>query len=299
MKLAYLAAFRAVMVSGTVSAAAEVLGRSQPAVSRLLDQLEEELGVQLFERRRGLISPTPIATQLLDAVDQTYLSLDTLRSLAKRASEKKDSRVSTAIMPALGLGFVPKVLERFRVDWPSTRVDLAVQLSASVEDLASRQQIDIGIAEMPLRRSGFRTEPFSATPYLAAIPRNHTLASKKTIRPRDLLGVPFVARTPFTPAGHLVMEAFLSSGVPLDPAYETTLSSTAYELAKRGLAVALVDPYTALEQLDDRVVLARFMPTIPFNVALLLPHSREDHPATSALIKAMQVERDLLMARLP
>ena len=65
MNLLYFSAFRAVMLTGTVSAAAELLGRSQPAVSRLLDKLEAELGVTLFERRRGLVTPTSVARLLL------------------------------------------------------------------------------------------------------------------------------------------------------------------------------------------------------------------------------------------
>ena len=70
MNLIHFSAFRAVMLTGTVSGAAELIGRSQPAVSRLLDKLELELGVTLFERRKGLITPTSTAHLLLDEVDR-------------------------------------------------------------------------------------------------------------------------------------------------------------------------------------------------------------------------------------
>lgn len=65
MEMNQFEAFRAVMLIGTVSGAAEMLGRSQSAVSRLLSRLEYETGVQLFERRKGMIAPTAQAYTLL------------------------------------------------------------------------------------------------------------------------------------------------------------------------------------------------------------------------------------------
>lgn len=75
MNLDLFKAFRAVMEAGTITAAGDLLGRSQPAVSRMLDRLEYELGLRLFERRKGRIIPTAEAHLLLDEVDQAFGSL--------------------------------------------------------------------------------------------------------------------------------------------------------------------------------------------------------------------------------
>src|SRR5690348_6043070 len=156
----YFAAFRAVMLTGTVSAAADLLGRSQPAVSRLLVKLEEELGVTLLERRRGRVTPTSVAHLLIDEIERAYVSLESLRSFATRIAEGESSRVATAMMPALGVSFVPQLLAAFRKEWPQTKVLLNVWLSVKIEEWAASQQIDFGLAETPLRRSGFSTEMF-------------------------------------------------------------------------------------------------------------------------------------------
>jgi DNA-binding transcriptional LysR family regulator len=299
MNLLYFSAFRAVMLTGTVSGAAELLGRSQPAVSRLLDKLEDELGVVLFERRRGLVTPTSVAHLLLDEIERAYVSLETLKTFAARVAEGESSRIATAMMPALGITFVPQLLATFSKDWPNTRILLNVRLSMKVEEWAAAQQIDFGLAEIPLKRSGFRTEIFSDTPYIAAVPSSHPLADKSHLGPADLVGVPHIGWTSFTSAGQLIAQAFRSSGVKLDMAYETTVSATAYEMVKQGIGVALIDPYTAVKLLDDRVRLIPFSPTIPFNVALLRPESRPANRAADALLDLMATERDLLMAQLP
>lgn len=287
------------MLTGTVSAAAELLGRSQPAVSRLLDKLEAELGVMLFERRRGLVTPTSAAQLLLDEIERAYVSLDSLKSFATRVAEGENSRVATAVMPALGITFVPQLLATFREQWPHTRILLSVRLSTKIEEWAAAQQIDFGLAETPFKRSGFRTELFSDTPYIAAVPRNHPLADKSRIGPSDLAGTPLISWASFTSAGQLISQAFRSSGVNLDAAYETNVSATAYEMVKQGVGAALIDPYTALKLYDERVQLIPFAPTIPFNVALLRPESRPANRAVDALLDLMATERDRLLANFP
>lgn len=299
MNILYLSAFRAIMLTGTVSAAAELLGRSQPAVSRLLDKLERELGVTLFERRRGLITPTSVAQSLLDEIERAYVSLDSLKSFAARVAEGESSRILTAVMPALALQFLPRLLGEFRKEWPNTKVLMNVTLSVKVEEWAASQQIDFGLAETPFRRSGFRTETFSDTPYIAAVPAGHPLAGKARLTPADLADIPFISWAPFTSAGQLVAQAFRSCGVRHEAAYETNVSSATYEMVKQGIGVALIDPYTAVAELDERVRLIPFAPAIPFNVGLLRPESRPANRALEALLDLMAAERDRLMTLLP
>jgi DNA-binding transcriptional LysR family regulator len=299
MNLLYFSAFRAVMLTGTVSAAAELLGRSQPAVSRLLDKLEAQLGITLFERRKGLVTPTSVAHLLLDEIERAYISLDSLKSFAARVAEGEGRRIDTAIMPALALGFVPRLLGRFREDWPQTKIRVNVTLSLKVEEWAASQQIDVGLAEPPFRRSGFRVETFGNTPYIAVVPADHPLAGRSSISPTDLVGIPFIAWSSFTSAGQLLEQAFRSCGVRYDAAYETNVSATTLEMVRGGVGVGLIDPYTAVAEQDDRVRLIPFTPTIPFHVALLRPDSRPANRAVDALIDLMASERDKLMDRLP
>lgn len=295
----HLAAFRAFMLTGTVSGAAELIGRSQPAVSRLLKKLDEELGVTLLERRRGLAVPTRMAHLLLDEIERAYVSLDTLRTFASRLAKGEGSEIVLGVMPALGPSFLPRVLSRFREKWPNTKVTLNVLMSVQVEEWAASQQIDFGLAETPFRRTGFRTEIFSNAPYVAAVPRDHPLSGRSCIYPADLQEAPFISWTPFVTASHLLDQAFQAHEVTVDPVCETTFSAPAYEMVKNGMGVAIVDPFTAIHQQDDRAVLIPFSPTIPFNVGLLYPVSKSTTPMIETLLDLMASERDEMLANLP
>jgi DNA-binding transcriptional LysR family regulator len=299
MNLSYFAAFRAVMLAGTVSGAAQMLGRSQPAVSRLLDKLEYELGVQLFERRKGLVTPTPHAHTLLTEIERAYVSLDSLRLSALRLAKGEESQISIATMPALGIDFIPYVLSQFHSDWPNIKITLSVRTSARVEEFAAAQQIDFGLAEMPYSRSGFKVETFSTAPYVVAIPRKHPLAERSSVGLEDLASTLFISYSSFAPGRHLFDQASRTSGIETQYIYETNLSAPAYSMVKRGLGVAIIDPFTAVLQRCDEVKLIPLAPSIPFRVSLLRPETRRVNPAMEALIEKMRELTDQVLSELP
>lgn len=299
MNLNYLAAFRAVMLAGTVSGAAQILGRTQPAVSRLLKKLEQELGVQLFERRKGLVTPTGNAYALLTEIERAYVSLDSLRTSALQLRKEEGNQINIAALPALGLDFIPCVLSQFRSEWPNTKVTLTVRTSARIEEFAAAQQIDLGFVEMPCRRSGFRVELFSTAPYVVAVPRDHFYADRSSISLEDLARTDFICYSRFAPGRHLIDQAFRSSGFETEYICETNLSAPAYAMVKRGLGIAIIDPFTAVLQKNEQVRVIPLVPAIPFRVSLLWPETRPIHPATEALVQEMRKMRDRILSEIP
>ncbi|MFW5969521.1 MAG: LysR substrate-binding domain-containing protein, partial [Halofilum sp. (in: g-proteobacteria)] len=261
--------------------------------------LDEELGVTLLERRRGLVVPTRMAHLLLDEIERAYVSLDALRTFASRLAKGEGGEIVLGVMPALGPCFLPRVLSRFRAQWPETKVTLNVLMSVQVEEWAASQQIDLGLAEMPFRRTGFHSDIFSSVPYVAAVPAGHPLRSRACLYPADLPEGPFISWTPFVAASHLLDQAFQASGVQVEPICETTFSAPAYEMVKNGMGIAVVDPFTAIHQRDERAVLIPFRPSIPFNVGLLHPVSKPTNPMIDSLLDLMATERDAMLAELP
>ena len=299
MNLANFSAFRAVLLTGTVTATSEVLGRSQPAVSRMLAKLENDLGLTLFERRKGLIVPTRAAHQLLDEVERVYAALDSVKTLSSRLSKGDGASIRLAAMPALGIGFLPLAIGRFNSIWKTTKIELNVRLSPNVEEWAAAQHIDFGLAEMPFFRSGFSVEVFSNAPYSCVVPTDHKLADRASIAPKDLRNEPLVYWTTFLPSRPLFDSAFQSAGVDISPIVETTYTLSAYELVKSGMGIGFIDPFTAALQNDPRVRIVPFTPKIPFNVGLLRPNTKKLNAANSDLLDMILTERDRLLPMLP
>ena len=108
-----LEAFRAVMEAGTVTVAAERLYITQPAVSRLIQDLESALALTLFERRRGRLAPTVEAQALYEEVERSFSGLDKIAQAAADIRSLSRGTLRIAAMPALALGFLPRTIKKF------------------------------------------------------------------------------------------------------------------------------------------------------------------------------------------
>ena len=297
MNLMHFAAFRAVLLTGTVSAAAEILGRSQPAVSRILDRLEYDLGLTLFDRRKGAITPTAEAYLLLEEVERMHNALDALRSSAARIADGENRQIHVAVLPAMGTTLMPDVVAEFARRHPSIRISLSVRMSSSIEEWAAAGQVDFGIAELPMSRSGFSADTFTDAPYLSVVPKDHPLADREILTPEDLSKYPVVAWSSFVPMRSLLEQAMNAHGLRLDTRYQTNLSATALALVRNGLGIGLIDPFTAVKLSDSSVRLIPFTPRIPFHLAMLTPHGRSKSPAVQAFLTLLCQTRDAALAR--
>ncbi|KJS40837.1 DNA-binding transcriptional LysR family regulator [Roseovarius sp. MBR-51] len=291
-------AFQVVMRSGTVSGAADYLGRSQPAVSRMIDKLESSVGVKLFERRKGRVVPTHAAHLLLDEVERLFVSLSSLDDFSRRMEEGQDGGVRIAALPALGLDFLPEVISRFSKDRPQARVKLNVRMSVSVEKWVATQQVDFGLAETPFQLSGFGTRIFADTVYIAAIPADHALAEEEVVRPDHLRREPLIGWTVSVSARRIFDDIMQGAGIVPQQLIETTMSATMCSMVKRGLGLAVVDPFTAWANPDPRIVYRPFLPQIPCRFALLRPDTRTPTVLATELIGHAESLRDEVLAQM-
>ena len=291
MKLRQLEAFRATMISGTVSGAAEILQISQPAVSRLIEKFESSFSITLFDRSSGRLVPTPEALLLYDEVERAFSSIDKIRHAAFDIQSAKRGHLDIACLPALGLGFVPSVIRDFAVEYPGVRIRHDIQISAKVEEWAASQQVDFGLAEFPFNRSGFVMEDFCKTAYVLAVPSHFDVAGLKTIAPQDLADVPMIVLTKACAGRHRIDQVFQAAGVTYNAVYETPFATAICSLVSKGLGVGLVDPFTAHDFKDHPIVVRPFEPAILFHVGILYPGHRPLSKVASRFVAALRAAR--------
>ena len=94
-------AFRAVIISGSMSTAADILGITQPAVSRLIRDLEYETRLDLFERSGGRLVATGDAMALYREVDRSFVGLERIAGLARDLRERRGGSLRVAALPVL------------------------------------------------------------------------------------------------------------------------------------------------------------------------------------------------------
>jgi DNA-binding transcriptional LysR family regulator len=274
MNIRNIAAFHALMAAGTTTEAAAMLGISQPAVSRMIAQLERDVGFALFKRIKGRLFPTPEAEIFDGEVEKSFIGIDKLARTAEDIRANRTGHLRIVGMPALSLGFVPDVLGRFMETRPQLNVTLEVRSSQKVIEWIAAQQFDLGLAMMPVDHPAIEVEPLDPSEAVCVLPPGHALAAKAAIEPRDLVGVPFISLGTEHRVRFEIDQAFEAAGVKRSILVIAQLSAVVCGLVARGRGVGIVDPFSAADFAERGVVVRPFRPAILFNTALLYPAHR-------------------------
>lgn len=264
-----LEALGAMLESGTVTAAAERLGISQPAVSKLLASLERETGLTLFQREKKRLLPTAEARLLYQETDRHFVGLRRLGAIVEGIRTLKSGKLAIASLPALGLKLLPRLLARFVADKPDARIELQVRTSPTVIDWILAQQIDIGISLIPIDHRSVHCDVLARIPGACILPPGHALADAPFVTPELLAGASFVSLGREDRARHMVDHAFARAGIERRVRMETPLSEVACEFVADGAGVSVVDGLTAAMFDRSRLVVRPFRPALTFDIYLL------------------------------
>ncbi|QJQ95877.1 MULTISPECIES: LysR substrate-binding domain-containing protein [Halomonadaceae] len=291
INLRQIEAFRAVMIHKTVTRAAQTLHVSQPAVSRLISDLEYYVGFALFKRHKGRLIPTPEAQALFEDVDRAFVGLDKITDTAREIREFRTGRLLLSCMPALALGALPSVVEKFSVRHPGVTISLQAHSSQRVLEWVATQQCDAGLIGMRLEDPSVTIEPIACGTLRLVMLPGHRLARKETVTIQDLEAESFVSLGQAQDVRPIIDEVFRDSGIKRRMRIETQLSSVACELVLSGAGVSLIDPVTADCYSRRGLVSRPFTPEIPFHYSAVLPAFRP--PSRLALEFLEEVRLDL------
>ena len=269
MNFRHLEVFRAVMISGSASRAAELLQITQPAVSRALSDLEASLGFNLYDRVRGRLVPTPEGQLFFRDVNTSFVGLDRLRASAAQIRDFGSGSLRIASHAALGSALVPRAIASFRAKHPKIAITLQTPSSTAVRDLVVHQQFDVGLAADEVDLSGVDHRVFGNFRALCAMPPGHPLAQEPVIRPEHLQGVPFIALAPEDRARGRLAKILEAAEVHPEIVVETPSSSTVCALVLEGAGVGLINPCSTHGFSERGVIFRPFEPEVLFRSYLL------------------------------
>lgn len=271
MNLRQLEAFRAVILGQTVTRAAEMLHISQPAATRLIASLEEDIGFALFDRVKGRLQPTAEAMTLYQEVQRSLVGVERIARAAQDIRSLKRGSLHIACAPAMGLTFMPRVIAAFMAGHDGVQISLVVHSSSEVIDLVVGQRCDLGIIVLPNTYPSPRAEKLLATRMLCALPKGHRLCERAVIVPEDLRGERFISYPHSIGSRQQIDTIFAAHGVERELRLETQLSQPMCEFVEHGLGVALVDALSAVSYRREGIVFKAFEPAIEMDFSMLLP----------------------------
>jgi DNA-binding transcriptional LysR family regulator len=267
MNARHLEVFRAVMRNRSLTAAAEALHVSQPAVSKLLRHFEIQIGYALFERLGGRLVPTAEAQLLYRDADRIFREIEVLKGLSDRIRDKQLGllRVGASAPPTFAL--LPYATERFRLRNPGVQVVLQTLPAEAVDEHILLGDIDLGVSMRWSAEAQVRCESIGKTDVVALMRPDSPLAGHKIVKPADLVGQPLISYDARTPPGKMLEQAFREADVVPQVQIAVSLSIAALPLVQQGLGIALVDGLVPWGNFGDLVV-RPFHPAVTMEIVL-------------------------------
>jgi DNA-binding transcriptional LysR family regulator len=192
MELRQLRYFVAVAEELHFGHAAERLGIAQPPLSRQIQNLERELGFELFDRSRRRVELRPAGTVLLERARDVLERLEEAVREARRTSSGKRGRVVVGYPSSLAYTGLVGLLRAFRSEFPD--VELSVRelpLAEQMEGLKNGQ-LDVGFVRGPMDDRELECECMRREPLMLALPADHPLASHRRLTLESVAKEPFV-----------------------------------------------------------------------------------------------------------
>ena len=262
-------AFRAVITLGSMTRAADLLGISQPAVSRLMLDFQEAVGFRLFRRQRGATEPTEDARRLFEQVEKLFSGLEELNHEVHAIRTVTRGTITIASMRPYESGIVPETIARFRQRYPDIMIRLNSQPQGRVAEWVQSRRADIGIVSLPIPNISVVARELMTRDAMCVFPARHPLVARELIRAEDLADLPFVSFPRGTPFRFQTDMLFERAGIERQMMTEATTHEAVCNLIAADLGVGIVSPFSPHLRRNPALAFRQFKPAMPITIGML------------------------------
>jgi DNA-binding transcriptional LysR family regulator len=292
MRLRHIEVFNAIMLTGSVSAAARTIHVTQPAVSRILQHAELQLGFALFQRVGGRLLPTVEAQTLYPHVERLFSQLDEVQRLSvnlRAGRSQGELKVLTVL--AMSYEVLPRAMRLFRQKHPTLVVHHQALHSPQIVSSLVLQEADVGFVFSAAPHPALSAEALGVHPVVCVAPKGmlpaRVLRSGQVTLPQ-LVGMPLIALDARDPLGMLLAHSTRDSDAGLEVVMTVQTYHVALALAHHAVGVTLIDACTAASADPARVDVLPLAPAIGVPVQALRPTARPHSQTVRQFTRCMQ-----------
>jgi DNA-binding transcriptional LysR family regulator len=302
--LRQLQALVEIAACGNFTRAAERLHVAQPAVSQLLRELEDELGVRLVDRSTRKVELTEVGREFCGSVERVMADLRQAIQSTSDLVERKRGRITLAAPPILVAALIPNVVSAFKrqflgidVVLVDVRIDQVVARVKSGEaDIGIVSGVEIGNVALPANDAGLVNRPLSRVKLMLFCESQHPLASLRSPKWHDLKDHPIIALPSDSGIRTLLAHGYKSAGLALQPAYEVQQITTALAYVEAGLGITVLPAY-AQASMSRRVTMRPLTPGVFRDDIIITRRDRSLPPAAADFLRVLQRQAKALESR--
>lgn len=292
--LRQLHVFLSVAQTRNFSRSGDVIGLTQPAVSRSITELEAQLGLQLVNRTTREVELTDAGQSLATRLPRVLDDLEaTLLEVADMATERR-GRVRVASSPTLSANLMPECIAHCEHTHPGMEMVLIDRVQNATLASVLSGEVDFGVVIDPDEREALTTETILTEPFCLACPPDHRLARKRKVQWSDLAGESLVLLDHASGSRRLIDLALADQNVRCTIAQEVGHPTTIFRMLEAGLGVSVI-PLLAVPPLGlSPLVVRALTPQVDRHIMLVHRRNRALSPLAQT---AWQLVRDVAAER--
>jgi DNA-binding transcriptional LysR family regulator len=287
----HLALFYAAAQAGSITRAAKTLRISQPAVSKQITELENELGVRLLERLPRGCKLTEAGRILAEHAQRwTAVEKDAVRAIEEYRGLKR-GRLALGASQTIGGYLLPDVLASFHRRFPKIELHLEIGNTQHIHELLLSGAIELGLTEGPME--DLKSVVFFHDELVAIAPAGHPLAKRPLVSVRELCEEPFILREVGSGTREVVEQALRRKGVTVKPFLSLASPEAIKHSVAAGLGLAIISRLIVGLELDAGSL--KIIPLKDFAIRRPLHYqrleSRDQSPAAGKFLECLKTVR--------
>lgn len=243
MEIQQIKGFIAAVRSGSISRAAKLTRRTQPAVSRQIGALETELGAKFFERfGPKKVELTDDGRLFYNLVAPLFEELTKLPSLFDEA-RKKGGRLVVATHTSVMVFILPNVIKQLSSLFPYVELVVVNRPREGILEMVSSGEANLGITSLATIPSGIEYQPFAKFKRLLLLPSGHPLATKRKLSLKDIADYPLIISPHGSNTRGAIDKAFAAADLTYKVAMEATGRDAVKAYVRMGLGISIINEY--------------------------------------------------------
>jgi DNA-binding transcriptional LysR family regulator len=263
--------------------AAKELHITPPAVSMQISDLEQSVGLPLFDRIGRRASLTMTGEYLLVHARKILSTLREAEDTIARFRGLKGGQLTIG-MVSTAKYFVPRLLARFRSEHPLVELRMSVGNRETLSEALVRNEVDLAIMGRPPREIATRAEPFAAHPYVIVAAPTHPLAAAEHVSVAELASLPFIVREPSSGTRASMNQFFRDHGIEPPAAMEMPSNETIKQAVIADMGLAFLSLHTLGLELQFGLLRPLAVEDLPYmrRWFVVHPQSRTLSPAAES-----------------
>lgn len=246
----------AIVRHGSFRAAADRLLTSQSSITIQIKELEDRLGVVLFDRTTRVVQLTPAGAELISEFERLAATTDEIKSRCAQISSGYTDQIRIAALPSIAAYFLPKAISKFREEHKTVRIDVTDAIEKELIQAIKLGKCDFGLTSARMVERDMVFDCMFKDELMAVMPSDHCLAKSASVSIADLHEYDIIATKPGTSLRIAVEESFDYEKLVLSPKFEFNYMTTAIAFAAEGMGIALI-PSAALHNYVNNKIVAR------------------------------------------